>query len=118
LLWIKQRKGSSKKVADIWKIKIHKLVFSEDFPSLNPPEQKIILKDIRKKLGLAPKDYGKALTGDLKGYWRLRVKDYRVIYKIRQEVVEVLVVKVGARRDDKVYQEMLLMLKRLSGLRN
>ncbi len=100
-------------MADIWKIKIHRFVLSEDFHSITPPDQKIILKDIRKKLSLGPKDYGKPLTGELKGYWRLRVKDYRVIYKIRDDIVEVIVVKVGPRRDEKVYKEMLLRIKRL-----
>jgi len=96
-----------------WKIKIHKLVLSEDFKSINYPDQKIILKDIRKKLSLEPEGYGKALSGELKGYWRLRVKDYRVIYKIRQDLIEVLVIKVGIRRDEEVYKKALYRLKKL-----
>lgn len=97
----------------IWKIKIHKLVLSEDFKSISYPDQKIILKDIRKKLSLAPKDYGEPLLGELKGYWRLRVKDYRVIYKIREDVIEALVVKVGIRRDEEVYKKLFYRLKKL-----
>ena len=31
--------------------------------------------------------------------WRLRVGDYRVIYRIRDEILEVLVIDVGDRRD-------------------
>lgn len=97
----------------LWKIKIHKLVLSEDFKSIGFPDQKTILKDIRKKLSLDPKSYGEPLRGKLKGYWRLRVTDYRVIYKIREEIIEVLVIKVGIRRDEEVYKKVLYRLKRL-----
>ena len=97
----------------IWKIKIHRLVLSEDFKSISHPDQKIILKDIRKKLGLDPKAYGEPLARELKGYWRLRVKDYRVIYRIKEDAVEVLIIKVGIRRDEEVYRKALPRLKRL-----
>lgn len=97
----------------IWKIKIHKLVLSEDFRTIPPPDQKIILRDIRKKLNLDPKAYGKPLSGELKGYWRLRVKEYRVIYKIKEDVIEVLVIKVGLRRNEEVYKKAFFRLKKL-----
>lgn len=98
----------------IWRIKIHRLVLSEDFKSINNSDQKIILRNIRKKLSLDPKVYGKPLWGELKGYWRLRVKDYRVIYKIKEDVVEVLVIKVGLiRRNEEVYKKVFFRLKKL-----
>lgn len=100
-------------MAAIWKIKIHKLVLSEDFKSITPSGQKIIFRDIHKKLSVDPKSYGKPLLGELKGYWRLRVGDYRVIYKIREDIVEVLVIKVGIRRDEEVYKEMSSRIKKL-----
>lgn len=97
----------------VWKIKIHRLVLSEDFKFISYPDQKLILKDIRKKLSVDPKGYGKPLLGGLKGYWRLRVKDYRVIYKIKQDTIEVLVIKVGIRRDVEVYRKMFSRIKKL-----
>lgn len=96
-----------------WKIKIHKLVLSEDFKFISYPDQKIILKDIRKKLAVDPEVYGKPLLGELKGCWRLRVKDYRVIYKIRRDTIEVLVIKVGIRRDAEAYRKMFSRIKKL-----
>jgi len=96
-----------------WKIKIHKLILSEDFKFISYPEQKIILKDIRKKLTVDPERYGKPLLGGLKGYWRLRIKDYRVIYKIRRDTIEVLVIKVGIRRDAEVYRKMFSRVEKL-----
>lgn len=97
----------------LWRIKIHRLVLSEDFKPISYPDQRLILKDIRKKLSIDPKNYGKPLLGELKGYWRLRVKDYRVIYKIREDAVEVLIIKVGIRRDEEVYKRALHRLKKL-----
>lgn len=97
----------------IWKIKIHKLILSEDFKHISYPDQKLILRDIRKKLSLNPKSYGEPLRGELKGYWRLRVGDYRVIYKTREEIIEVLVIKVGIRRDEEVYKKVFSRFKKL-----
>ena len=49
-----------------------------------------------------PRD-AKPLTGDLKGRFKLRVGDYRVIYTIHHDVLQVLVLAVGHR--SKVYGE-------------
>ncbi|MFN8191547.1 MAG: type II toxin-antitoxin system RelE/ParE family toxin [Nocardioidaceae bacterium] len=42
----------------------------------------------------------KLVGGD--GEWRVRTGDYRIVYEIRDEVLLVLVVAVGHRRD--IYQ--------------
>jgi mRNA interferase RelE/StbE len=97
----------------IWKVKIHRLVLSDDFKAIAHTDQKVILKTIHKKLTIAPQEYSKPLSGELKGYWRLRVGDYRVIYKIKEDAVEILVIKVGIRRDDEVYRRLIPRLKKL-----
>jgi mRNA interferase RelE/StbE len=99
----------------VWKVKIHKLVLSKDFKSVSHSDKRTILKNIHKKLTISPFEYGKPLLGELKGYWRLRVGDYRVIYKIKEDIVEVLVIKVGIRRDDEVYKKLIPRLKKLQG---
>ena len=91
----------------MWEVLIHPLVFKADFNTIDRSHQKRILKAIRKKLTLDPKAYGKALIGPLKGYWRLRVDDYRVIYSILEKQIIVKVIKIGIRRDSEVYEEML-----------
>lgn len=48
-----------------------------------------------------PRQHGHALHGRLRGYWRYRVGNYRVICDIQDEVLRVLVVRVGRR--DQVY---------------
>ena len=96
-----------------WKIKIHTLVLSDDFKSISPPDQRVILKAIRKKLILDPKSFGKPISGALKGFWRLRAGDYRVIYKIKEDIIEVLVIKVGIRRDEEVYRQLFSRFAKL-----
>lgn len=69
--------------------------------SLPKPARERILKALRK---LAPDPFAavnvKALRG---GGYRLRVGDYRVLFSIETEMLLVLVVKVGHRKE--VYRE-------------
>ena len=63
--------------------------------------RKILIK-IDKILGFAPKNYSnsiKALKGNLEDLFRLKVGDYRVIYKIFEDVSEILILKIGHRRE-------------------
>ena len=50
-----------------------------------------------------PRSIGEALKGSKLGeFWKYRVGDYRVIARIEDEVLRVLVVRIGNRRN--VYQ--------------
>lgn len=46
-----------------------------------------------------PFEHGKALDGDLKNLWRYRIGDYRIITKIYDDSLVILVLTVGHRRD-------------------
>ena len=46
-----------------------------------------------------PRQFGKALKGDLGEYWRYRIEDHRILCEIRDDTLIVLVVKAGHRRD-------------------
>ena len=46
-----------------------------------------------------PRTLGSALTGDLGGLWRWRIGDYRVIARIADQRVTILVVRIGHRRE-------------------
>ena len=46
-----------------------------------------------------PRQFGKALRGDLGEFWRYRVGDYRVLCQIDDGELVVLVVKAGHRSD-------------------
>jgi mRNA interferase RelE/StbE len=46
-----------------------------------------------------PREFGKALTGELKGYWRYRIGDYRVICELKDRELIILALVIGHRRD-------------------
>jgi len=97
----------------MWKIALHRLVLSEDFKGLDHSAQRLILKSVHKKLSKDPEGFGSPLSGEYKGYWKLRVGYYRVIYKILKDKVLVMVIKVGIRRDNRVYNELFYRLRRI-----
>lgn len=95
----------------MYTVLIDELVFKEDFRKIDKPDQQKIIKAIRKKLTKDPEGFGAPLRGDLKGLWKLRVGQYRVVYEIRKHKIVVYVVKVGFRRDEEVYREVLKRYK-------
>lgn len=46
-----------------------------------------------------PRTKGKALQGDLKGLWRYRLGDYRLIAQIKDAELLILVIELGHRKD-------------------
>lgn len=50
-----------------------------------------------------PRDKGKALTGNKKGQWRYRVNKYRIVCRIQDEVLTILVLQIAKR--DVVYDD-------------
>jgi len=87
-------------------VEIDELVFSEHFRRIDGASRKRIIKAVRKKLTEKPKAYGKPLSGQYKGLWKLKVGPYRVVYEIIESQVTVYVIKVGYRRDSEVYEEL------------
>lgn len=52
---------------------------------------------IENRLTVAPHQYGEPLRKTLKGYWKLRVGDYRVVFKISGN--EVLILGIIHRKE-------------------
>jgi mRNA-degrading endonuclease RelE of RelBE toxin-antitoxin system len=48
------------------------------------------LDTIETRLMTAPQQYGAPLRKTLKGYWKLRVGDYRIIFRIMDQVIYIL----------------------------
>lgn len=46
-----------------------------------------------------PRRFGKALTGNKSGFWRYRVRDYRIICRIEDQRLIILVLAVGHRKE-------------------
>ena len=97
----------------MWQVEIHPLVWEEDFARLDQQARLRITKAIRSKLTTHPTEFGKPLTGLLRGYWRLRVDVYRVMYRVEPHRLVVLVIKVGMRRDAQIYAEAIPRLRKL-----
>ena len=75
----------------------------KDFLRLDREIQVQILKYIEKIKTLEnPRDMGKSLTGDLKNYWRYRVGDYRLICKIKDDELLIVIIHIGHR--NKIYK--------------
>lgn len=67
-------------------------VVSDDIPKLSTINKKRIQKAVEQKLSTEPETYGKPLRRSLKGYRKLRVGDYRVIYRIERRVIKIFVI--------------------------
>lgn len=84
---------------------IYKVEFSEEgkknLKKLDSFSQKLIMKWIHKNLldATNPRTHRKELKGELKGFWRYRVGDYRILADIQDDIVTILVVKMGHRRE-------------------
>ena len=72
----------------------------KELRKLDKPIQKEILKFLREKVATpeSPKRYGKALSSNLAGLWRYRVRDYRIICNIEDDRLTVLVVRLAHRK--------------------
>lgn len=46
-----------------------------------------------------PRVFGKALQGNLNDKWRYRIGDYRILAKIEDDKVLIIIVEVGHRKD-------------------
>ncbi|MGS2742510.1 type II toxin-antitoxin system RelE family toxin [Halomonas sp. LS-001] len=51
-----------------------------------------------------PDKLGKPLRGALAGCRRMRTGNTRIIYKVDGSAIQVLIIAVGARRDEEVYE--------------
>ena len=80
-----------------WKI-VYKESIRKDLKKISAEVQYVIRRAIEDKLGSDPVKFGLPLRRDLKGFMKLRVGDYRVIYSIQHSTVTVCVIKIGHRR--------------------
>lgn len=71
----------------------------QDLKKLDKSTAKKILVRIETYLASDPKELGKPLKGEFQGYWRYRWGDYRVIYKISEREILILVLRISHRKD-------------------
>ncbi|AJF07677.1 type II toxin-antitoxin system RelE family toxin [Geoalkalibacter subterraneus] len=68
----------------------HPEVKNRDIPKLNGDIRLRIRKAIESRLMVAPQEYGEPLRKTLKGYWKLRIGDYRVVFRVDHHQILVL----------------------------
>ena len=68
---------------------------------LDPQYAKRILKYLFERIATDedPRRFGDPLRSNLAGLWKYKIGNYRVICEIQEEVLLVLVVRVGHRRE-------------------
>ena len=79
------------------KINYHPRVKSDDIPRLSSNIAVRIENAIRRRLMVNPIKYGFYLRGTLNGYRKLRVGDWRIIYRIVDK--EIRIIAIGNRKD-------------------
>ena len=95
-----------------WTVVFHPEVLRRDLPAIASDPRERILSAIEQRLGVAPESYGKPLRAPMAGFRRLRVGDYRVVYRVERERIIVQVICIGIRRDEEVYAEVARRLGR------
>jgi mRNA interferase RelE/StbE len=86
---------------------VHELTYAavvtrDDLPSIDRDWVREILTAVLEKLTVHPDIYGKPLRGGLHGYRKLRIGDYRVIFRIEKKVIKIFC--IGHRKH--VYDAM------------
>jgi len=74
-------------------IRYHELVREEDIPRLSLEWREKIKRAIENRLATRPEAYGKPLRQSLKGYRKLHVSNYRVIFRIEGKTVKILIIQ-------------------------
>lgn len=74
-------------------------VVERDLLALPVTIERRVKKAISGRLMVSPDKLGKQLSHKFKGYFSLRVGDYRIIYRIEIPEHKVLITAIGHRRD-------------------
>jgi len=78
---------ASYKKAMAYKLKYHPDVKISDLPKIDAKNRGMIKRAIEDRLTTQPEAYGKPLQRTLKGYWKLRIADYRVVFKVSSDSI-------------------------------
>ncbi len=79
-----------------------------DMPKIDARNKSMIKRAIEDRLTTSPEIFGKPLRRSLKGYWKLRVGDYRVVFKVSGDDIRFLAIidrKTVCQQSEKRIQE-------------
>ena len=80
----------------------HADVKKVDLPRIDEKNKSMIKRTIEERLTTRPEVFGRPLLRSLKGYWKLRVGDYRIVFKISGNDLRIF----GIIHRKKVYQDI------------
>lgn len=83
----------------LYQIEYFESVVCDDIPDLSTSAKKIIKKAIEERLMVDPIGFGKPLRYSLKGHRRLRVSDYRIVYRIEPDNHVVIIIAIKHRKN-------------------
>lgn len=88
------------KTTSTWKVEWDDRARKE-LRKLDPSTQKEILNYLRTRIADTenPRIFGRTLSGNKAGLWRYRVGDYRLVCRLEDHILVVLVVGVGHRKE-------------------
>ena len=72
-----------------YEVSYHPEVKATDLPKLDNKNRKMVRKAIEERLMTEPEKYGKKLQRTLKDFWKLRVGQYRIVFKITKNRVNI-----------------------------
>ncbi|MDO8590803.1 MAG: type II toxin-antitoxin system RelE/ParE family toxin [bacterium] len=78
-------------------VSYHYLMAEADIPKLSSEWRRRVKSSIEEKLTTRPEIFGQPLCHSLAGYRKLRVGDYRIIFRIEKRNVKILF--IGHRSD-------------------
>jgi mRNA interferase RelE/StbE len=76
-----------------FKIVYHPKAVADDIPKIAKEWKTKIQEAIEQRLTTKPDLYGKPLRRSLRGYRKLRVGDYRVIFRIEKTTIKILIIQ-------------------------
>ena len=84
----------------VWRIEFHPDA-AKELRRLDRPTAARIVRTLETRVATldGPRMLGAALKGEHAGYWRWRIGDYRVVARIVDERITILIVRVGHRRE-------------------
>lgn len=87
-----------------YQIRYQEEVVRKHIPNLPNTAKKLIKRAIEERLMVDPIGFGKPLRYSLKGHRRLRVSDYRIVYRIDVTDKTVIIIAIMHRKD--IYEEI------------
>jgi mRNA interferase RelE/StbE len=87
-------------------LRYHPDVRNVDLQLIDNKTKQRIKKAIEERLSVLPHNYGAPLRKTLKGYWKMRVGDYRIVFKVVENEVRIM----GIRNRKDIYQKITVRI--------